>query len=132
VDNDSAAKSTIAKLLASKELDQKSYSHIVGLGMIESELENLLKIDFYKDSILDKFGIDLINTQFSRKKIKWSDALTEILQSMGKTISLNDLTDLKKQIAQKSQKYNLYENISSQNLQFVDNLLIQLENYFIK
>ncbi|WP_173910410.1 ATP-dependent endonuclease [Acinetobacter sp. Marseille-Q1618] len=132
VDNDSAAKSTIAKLLASKELDQKSYSHVVCLGMLESELENLLKTDFYKDLILDKFGIDIINTQFSKKKIKWSDALTEILQSMGKTVTLNDLTDLKKLIAQKSKTYNLYENISSHNLPFVDNLIIQLENYFIK
>ncbi|NCI79372.1 ATP-dependent nuclease [Acinetobacter kanungonis] len=132
VDNDLAAKESITKLLASKELDQKSYCHVVSLGMIESELENLLKLDFYRDIISNKFGIDLMTTQFSKKKCKWSDALTTTLQSMGKTISVNDLNDIKKNIAQKTVKYNLYENISNHNQPFVDNLVIQLERYFIK
>ena len=58
--------------------------------------------------------------------------MSDILNGLGKSISLRDLDDVKKSIAEKVEKDGIYENISSHNLIFIDALIGQLENYFIK
>lgn len=132
LDKDKAGNENIEKHLASKELDQKSYSLIAVKGYIESEIENLIKIDFYSEIIMEKFGIDIFSTDYTKKKSKWSEALTAILQGLGKSVSLRDLSDLKKAIAEKAEKGSIYENISEHNIFYIDSLITQLEHYFIK
>ena len=132
LDKDQAGKESVNKHLASKELDQKSYSLVAVKGLNESELENLINIDFYSEIIVDKFGIDILSTDFTKKKSKWSDALMEILSNSGKSVCLKDLDDLKKSIAEKAEKENIYEYIYAHNKSFVDGLISQLESYFVK
>lgn len=132
LDNDQAGKESVKKQLASKELDQKSYSLIVVKGLNDSEIENLIKLEFYAEIILEKFGIDINATDFTKKKSKWSDALTEVLSNSGKSVLSKDLDDLKKSIAEKVEKENIYEQLYSHNTSFVDTLIYQLECYFIK
>ena len=45
---------------------------------------------------------------------------------------LEDLDDLKKSIAEKAEKENIYEYIYAHNKSFVDGLISQLESYFVK
>ena len=132
LDKDKSGSESIQKHLVSKELDQKSYSLITAKGLNESEIENLINIHFYSGIIFEKFGIDLLSTDFTKKKTKWSTSLSDILNGLGKSISLRDLDDVKKSIAEKVEKDGIYENISSHNLIFIDALIGQLENYFIK
>ncbi|WP_228147446.1 hypothetical protein [Acinetobacter sp. ANC 3813] len=132
LDKDQSGKESINKHLESKELDQKSYALITAKGLTESEIENLINIDFYLDIILEKFGINLLSTDFKKKKTKWSDALTEVLTNAGKSIVLKDLEDLKKHIAEKAEKVNIYEQLYLHNQSFMDGLILQLESYFIR
>ena len=132
LDKDRSGNESIAKHLASKELDQKSYALITAKGLVESEIENLINIDFYLEIILDKFGVNLLSTEFTKKKSKWSDTLTEVLTQAGKSVDLKDLDDLKKIIAEKAEKVNIYDQLYHHNRSFVDGLIVQLENYFIR
>lgn len=132
VDNDSSAKESILKLLNAKELDQKSYMHIVVAGKNESEIENLFKIEFYEDIIFDQFSVELSKTKFSKDKSKWSNSIENTLKSSGKSIIADDITNLKKAISKKAVKDGVYDNLALHNIDFVDNLIFQIENYFIK
>lgn len=132
LDKDKSGNESITRHLESKELDQRSYALITAKGLTESEIENLINIEFYKDIVLDKFCIDLLSTDFTKKKTKWSDALTEVLTQAGKSIVLKDLEDLKKSIAEKVEKVNVYEQLYIHNLSFIDGLIAQLESYFIR
>lgn len=132
LDSDREAKFQVTKHLESKELDQKSYCHLIAKGLIESEIENLIKLDFYKDIIYRKFGIDIRSTDFTKKRNKWSDSLTEVLNNLGKNITLIDLDDMKKSIAEKVEKEGIYENIYPHNVELINVLVAQIENYFIK
>lgn len=132
LDNDQAGIDSVGRHLNSKELDQKSYSLITAKGHIESEIENLIKLEFYADIIMEKFGIDIYTTDFTKKKTKWSDALTQVLSNLGKRVVLKDLDDLKRSIAEKAESENIYEHLYSHNVDFVNVLVAQLESYFFK
>ena len=106
--------------------------HIVVAGKNESEIENLFKIEFYEDIIFDQFSVELSKTKFSKDKSKWSNSIENALKSSGKSIIADDITNLKKAISKKAVKDGVYDNLALHNIDFVDNLIFQIENYFIK
>lgn len=131
LDNDDEANSNISKLLETQELDNKSFIKITSKGKIQSEIENLFKMNFYQDVIEKEFGIRLQDTNFSKDKFKWSSALKKVIESNGKIINDNILSKIKKEIAQKADRNGVLANIEDCNLNFMDSVLLQLENKFV-
>lgn len=131
LDNDSASKSEVSRLVETKELDNRSYSYIIVQGKIESELEDLIKFDSYKNIVDDEFGINLKSVNFSKEKSKWSDALKKVLSSNGKELNQRALNEIKKNIAQKMDSGNIVEHIMDHNHTVLDNIIEQIEIKFL-
>lgn len=123
IDNDQSAQDTIQNLLKSKEIDQRSYLHLIVPGKVESEIEDLFKIELYADIINTKFNVDIFTTKFSKNKNKWSGALKDALKSAGKTIVDDDITEVKKLISSKINDFGAYDHVAQHNVLFVDNLI---------
>lgn len=53
-------------------------------GFRESEIEDLIKKDVYKEAIKQKFGVDLIGNTFRNNRKKWSDRLKDTFREQGR------------------------------------------------
>ena len=52
-------------------------------GMIESEFEDCLDKEIYREKFLSEFGVDVLSSKFKGKK-KWSNRLKELFSSEGR------------------------------------------------
>jgi len=84
MDNDEAGIKAIKKAEDKGILKSKDYNVAIIRGMKESELEDIFKVDAYKDEILEKYGVDLINPKFRTNEMKWSDRVKKIFELHGK------------------------------------------------
>jgi hypothetical protein len=66
--------------------------------MPESEFEDCLSLDCYKDSVMQIFGVDLGTAAF-RGKAKWSDRVKATFMAQGKPWSAGVLANVKGAVA---------------------------------
>jgi hypothetical protein len=66
--------------------------------MRESEFEDCLSPACYKDTILERFGVDLASTAF-RSNAKWSDRVEATFVAQGKPWSAGTLAKVKDAVA---------------------------------
>lgn len=83
LDNDDAGRSAHSKAIDSGELDIKDSTFINCLGMANSEFEDCLLPDLYKNKIESTFGVRLDVAEF-RNNNKWSDRVKSVFQTQGK------------------------------------------------
>lgn len=53
-------------------------------GMVDSEFEDCIKLEVYRQAIIDQFGVDLGGKEFRSNKKKWSDRVKDCFLSNGK------------------------------------------------
>ena len=68
-------------------------------GMSDSEFEDCINVSIYKETVLDKFGVDLSSSKFKTNK-KWSDRVKLTFKDQGKPWSNNLLSQVKNTVAE--------------------------------
>ncbi|MFE2824419.1 ATP-dependent endonuclease [Streptomyces sp. NPDC059271] len=83
-------KARSAGLLSSRE---ETYTIVP--SMKESEFEDALNVDLYKNEVLAKFGVSLDVAEFKSAKQKWSDRVAAAFRSQGKLYDSSVSTQVK-------------------------------------
>ncbi len=98
LDNDDAAKKAKEKAEAQGLLKVKSLTQTVCNGMQESEFEDCIDVDCYKDALNDELGINITCSEF-RGNQKWSERMRSVCLSQGKTWDNNLESQIKATVA---------------------------------
>lgn len=85
LDNDEAGRNSYEKAKAEGLVDVADVNFAVVNGMVDSELEDLYELNFYKDLIWNQYKVTLdSNPKFKGNKRKWSDRVGEVFKVSGK------------------------------------------------
>ena len=86
IDNDSEGIKAVQKALENEILTNKDYTLLKCRGKDESELEDLIDPELYKDAILKEFGINITKRypNLNILKTKWSNKVKKIFEVNGK------------------------------------------------
>lgn len=109
LDNDEAGR----RAKADNEIPDKDITFVTCKGMKESEIEDTIDVDIYKEEVEGKYGIDLSCKYFKSNKKKWSERMKDVLTASGKKSDEDTLKDIKTIVAscvKKNPKKALNEN----------------------
>lgn len=84
LDSDNSGKTAVKEALQNNLLDNKDYLLCTCEGMKCSEFEDLIDLNNYRQSIIDKYGVDLDNGKMRNKTKVWSDKVKEVFNDEGK------------------------------------------------
>lgn len=125
LDNDEAGRKAFQKASDEALITLPACTMVTCLGMVDSEFEDCLKVDTYKDAIMDLFGVDLNSAAFKSNK-KWSDRLKSTFMDQGKPWNEGILRDAKSKVADEvAKKPNGCLNEHKRNS--IDALVVALE-----
>ena len=91
LDNDEAGR----RAKADNEIPDKNITFVTCKGMKESEIEDTIDVDIYKEEVERKYGIDLSCKYFKSNKKKWSERMKDVLKASGKKSDEDALKDIK-------------------------------------
>jgi hypothetical protein len=111
MDNDIAGIDSIKKAEDRGILSAKDYNVSFVAGMKESEIEDLINLDVYRQKVIDDFGVDLKNPKFRGNDKKWSDRVKKVFELNGKLWS--DSLEMKI-------KYSVATEISNQGISAIN------------
>lgn len=94
-------------------------------GMFQSEFEDCIEVDLYKESILTEMGVDLSSTKF-RGSNKWSQRLKATFEDQGKVFSESIATKVKFLVATSIVK-NPKAALNPHKRNSIDALVISIE-----
>lgn len=109
LDNDEAGR----RAKADNEIPDKDITFVTCKGMKESEIEDTINVDIYKEEVEGKYGIDLSCKYFKSNKKKWSERMKDVLKASGKKSDEDALKGIKTIVAscvKKNPKKALNEN----------------------
>jgi len=84
LDNDEAGRKGIKDAVKKGIIKTNEYILSKVNGMQNSELEDLLDINSYRQLILDEYGVDLNTPKFKTNKEKWSNRVKKVFELNGK------------------------------------------------
>jgi predicted ATP-dependent endonuclease of OLD family len=126
LDNDDAGRKAEEKATNQKELEIANLTYINCLGMADSEFEDCINLDIYKDHIESMYGIIFSVPHFKTNSKKWSDRMKDVFNSQGKTWSHKIEAQLKEQVAICIEK-NPINSINEHKKGSIDSLIRSLE-----
>ena len=94
VDNDSSGIAAAEKVLEEKIIDPLNVFTCNCNGMKESEIEDIINPEIYKEAVLEEYGIDLNDSKFKNSK-KWSVRIKETAQKQHKVCTEKMITNIK-------------------------------------
>ena len=77
LDNDDAGRNANTKAISNKDLDIRDTTFTNCIGMNNSEIEDCLKLEVYKDKIESQYGVNLDVREFNNNN-KWSDRIKQV------------------------------------------------------
>lgn len=83
LDNDAAGRDAFEKAKDDGLISVKNNTFVNCLGMTDSEFEDCIDLNAYKDEVLEKYGVTLDNAAF-RNNHKWSDRMQSAFMAQGK------------------------------------------------
>ena len=83
LDNDDAERKVFLSAESDNLISIKSNIFITCDGSPNSEFEDSLQLDIYKQTVLDEFGVNLDSQKFRSNK-KWSDRVRDVFLDQGK------------------------------------------------
>lgn len=102
LDGDHAGNDAIRRVSASGLLNIKDYTLSYYTDMTrECEMEDMLDETFYRDAIIEQFGVDISVGLFRARNRKWSDRINTVFVNAGKVFDDDTLIALKLLVAQK-------------------------------
>ncbi|MCR9171332.1 MAG: AAA family ATPase [bacterium] len=99
LDNDDAGRKAEQKATSQKELEIANLTYVNCPGMNDSEFEDCLNLETYKEHIESSYGIIFSVPQFRNNTKKWSDRMKDVFQTQGKPWNDNIEAELKEQVA---------------------------------
>lgn len=97
-------------------------------GMKESEIEDLVVVDAYKEKISQEFNVKLEGGIFRNNKKKWSDRIKETFESQGKNWSPEMEQKIKSIVAERVQEMGL-SSLKKTSLSILDSTARFLEEH---
>ena len=107
LDHDEAGRNALEKARREGLIDNSSYTMSICAGMKDSEIEDCLDINCYKDAISREFGIDITSSKFSPKfknSRKWSDRMKDCFILSGRLGDDHELSKAKAIVAEEVSK----------------------------
>lgn len=98
LDNDVAGRKAFEKAEEDSLITIDACTMVTCAGMQDSEFEDCLNVNLYKDSILQIYGVDLNSPKFKNSK-KWSDRMKAAFQDQGKPWNENISKQVKNAVA---------------------------------
>jgi hypothetical protein len=99
LDNDDAGRNAERKATDQKELEIANLTYINCPGMSDSEFEDCINLNVYKDHIEDMYGIIFSVSHFKNNSKKWSDRMKDVFNTQGKPWNDKIEAQLKEQVA---------------------------------
>jgi len=94
LDNDDAGKQAFTEAEKNQLITTKNCTFINCLGMNQSEFEDIIKPEIYRDALKEEFGVDILNCSIKSSE-KWSLRMKKIFELTGKTYRNNEQTKAK-------------------------------------
>ncbi len=126
LDNDDAGRKAEQKATSQKELEIANLTYINCPGMNDSEFEDCINLEIYKDHIESMYGIIFSVPHFRNNNKKWSDRMKDIFKTQGKPWNENIEAQLKEQVAICIEK-NPSASINEHKKGSIDSLVRSLE-----
>lgn len=126
VDYDAAGRDAIASAQAIDLLEDADVTYARLIGKPESEFEDLLKPEVYRQTVLDLFNVDLTRSVGNKKAAKWSERARLCFESQGQTWTADTKTKVKWMVANAVQE-TPSEAVSSSGRGVIDGLVTALE-----
>jgi predicted ATP-dependent endonuclease of OLD family len=126
LDNDYAGRNAQEKATNQKELEIVNLTFINCPGMADSEFEDCINLEIYKDHIESMYGIIFSVPQFKTNNKKWSDRMKDLFNSQGKPWNEKIEAQLKEQVAICIEK-NPINSINEHKKGSIDSLIRSLE-----
>ncbi len=101
LDNDRAGKESIGNATKKGLLLHNEYMLTAYTDMSrDSEMEDMLDVEFYRKKIETEYGIDLTTGKFKARNKKWADRIKDVFNDCGKIIDDDTLSVIKLKVAQ--------------------------------
>ena len=126
LDNDKAGRSAFAKAEGEGMISTKNCTFATCSGSQDSEFEDCLNQDIYKNEIMDKFGVDLSVSRSFRGSAKWSDRIKDTFKTNGKLWNYKVESDVKYCVASCVEK-NPQASLSEHKRSSIDALISSLK-----
>ena len=97
IDNDNEGRTAANKVIKNSDVAMKNLFLCNCKGMSDSELEDCINPTIYKESFLNKYGVDLSDSKFRNNK-KWSIRIKETFESQCKLFNDEILIEAKKTV----------------------------------
>ncbi|MDC9723432.1 MAG: AAA family ATPase [Urechidicola sp.] len=98
LDNDNAGRDAFEKAESEGLSSVKNNTFITCLGMTDSEFEDCINSDIYKNKITEKYGVNLDSPSF-RNNSKWSNRMKSVFMDQGKPWNSNLEKEIKSLVA---------------------------------
>jgi putative ATP-dependent endonuclease of OLD family len=99
LDNDDDGRNAVKGAVLKGVLEEPDYNLASCPGMHDSEVEDLISLDYYVDLVREAYGVNLDQLSFRRGVQKWSDRVKEVFQASGKIWDKQTKIGLKGKIA---------------------------------
>ncbi|MEX2409911.1 MAG: ATP-binding protein [Candidatus Paceibacterota bacterium] len=126
LDNDDTGRKAIQRAQDRGSITASDYNLSSVQGMSESEIEDLINLDSYRDEVINEFGVDLKNPKFRTNSKKWSDRVKEIFSLNGKIWDDNVEKELKTLVANCVKEKGI-STLNSHKENSINSLVMQLE-----
>ena len=131
LDNDESGRNSLKDAQRRGFIKDNEYILCNCPGMLNSEIEDIIDLNSYRNEIIEVFGVDLNNPKFKTNRNKWSDRVKEVFRLSGKLWS----DDLEIQVKNIVSATVAKKGLSSLNQHHSDtffSLLESLENILSK
>jgi len=131
LDNDEAGRKGVKDAEDKSIIKTNEYVLSFCMGMNNSELEDLIDINSYKQLIIDDYGVDLNIPAFKNNRFQWSDRVKELFRLNGKIWSERLETEIKYKVNKQAAEQKLV-SLNQHKSNSIDTLVKSIENVLDK
>lgn len=131
LDHDQAGRDAYQKAYNDSLVGISNYTMSICNGMKDSEIEDCLDINCYKDAILDNFGVDITQNTFKGNQ-KWADRMRNCFLSSGKQFDEKVLKRVKYIVAEEVSKHPNANSLNLHKRTSIDSLVASLEKMLVE
>jgi predicted ATP-dependent endonuclease of OLD family len=107
LDGDKAGENAFIKAQNKRKITEKEICFVKIRGFKESEIEDLIEINCYKEKIREVYGVSLEGNIFRNNRKKWSDRVKDTFIEKGKPWFEGKEAEIKKLVSQEVEKCGL-------------------------
>jgi len=131
LDNDEAGRKGVKDAEDKGILKINEYVLSFCMSMQNSELEDLIDINAYRQIIIDAYAVDLNNPAFKNNMLQWSDRVKGVFKLYGKMWSDRLESEIKYIVAKHAASLKL-ASLNTHKTNSIDSLVVMIENILDK